>query len=169
MALVATSVLFLSACTSSGGSESAAPQPARNFCDAMAVAAAAAPPAVDALDRLFGAMDSLSADSTAGDLDGLQAAGNDAISTSRDYAAALDHAATLAPAGTVPDLQTLSGYWTLYVEGLGQIAATATSYGSLIDQSTALESNERANTLVMDQPTAQQRVNDAYVAECSNG
>ena len=170
LALVATSALLLSACASSGTTDpSAAPEPAKNFCDAMAAAAAAAPAAVTALDGLFTTVDAMSAGATEGDLDGLHAAGTETVSTATDYAATLDDAATLAPAGTVPDLETLSGYWTLYVVGLGQIAETATSYGSMIDQNTALESSEAATTLVTEQPTAQQRVNDSYIAECANG
>jgi len=170
LALVATSTLLLSACASSGTNDPlAAPEPAKNFCDAMAAATAAAPPAVTALDGLFTTVDAMSAGSTEGDLDGLHAAGTEAVSTATDYAATLSGAATLAPASTVPDLETLSGYWTLYVVGLGQIAETATSYGSMIDQTTALESSEEASALVTEQPSAQQRVNDSYIAECTNG
>lgn len=170
MALVVTSVLLLSACASSGGTDpSAAPEPAENFCDAMAAAAAAAPPAVDALDSLFSTVDAMSSSSTAADLDDLHAAGTDAVSAATDYIATLDGAAALAPADTVPDLQTLSDYWALYVVGLGQIAETATSYGSMIDQTTALVSTDKASALVTDQPAAQQRVNDSYVSECANG
>lgn len=170
LALVATSALLLSACSSSGTTDpSGAPEPAKNFCDAMAAAASAAPPAVTALDGLFTTVDTMSAGSTEGDLDGLHAAGTEAVSTATDYAATLDDAATLAPAGTVPDLETLSGYWTLYVVGLGQIAETATSYGSMIDQTSALEASEAASALVTEQPSAQQRVNDSYIAECTTG
>jgi len=170
LALVATSALLLSACASTGTTDpSAAPGPAKTFCDAMAAAAVAAPPAVTALDGLFSTMDAMSAGSTEGDLDGLHAAGTETVSTATDYAAALNDAATLAPASTVPDLETLSGYWTLYVVGLGQIAETATSYGSMIDQTTALESSEQANALVTEQPSAQQRVNDSYISECTTG
>ncbi len=170
LALAATSALLLSACTSTGSTDpSAAPEPATNFCDAMSAAAAAAPPAVAALDDLFTTVDNMSAGATEGDLDGLHAAGTEAVATATDYAATLNDAATVAPAGTVPDLETLSGYWTLYVAGLGQIAETATSYGSMIDQNLALESNEEASTLVAEQPAAQQRVNDSYIAECTNG
>ncbi len=170
LALVATSALLLSACASSGTTDpSAEPEPAKNFCDAMAAAAAAAPPAVQALDGLFTTVDAMSAGATEGDLDGLHAAGTETVSTATNYAATLNDAATLAPAGTVPDLETLSGYWTLYVTGLGQIAETATSYGSMIDQNAALESNEEASALVTEQPSAQQRVNDSYIAECANG
>jgi len=111
----------------------------------------------------------MSAGSTEGALDGLHAAGIETVSTATDYAATLNDAAAFAPAGTVPDLETLSGYWTLYVTGLGQIAETATSYGSMIDQTTALESNDEANALVTEQPSAQQRVNDSYVSECKTG
>jgi len=170
LALVATSALLLSACASTGTTDpSAAPEPAKNFCDAMAAAAVAAPPAVTALDSLLRTVDAMSAGSTEGDLDGLHAAGTETVSTATDYAAALNDAATLAPASTVPDLETLSSYWTLYVVGLGQIAETANSYGSMIDQTTALETSEKANALVTEQPAAQQRVNDSYVAECSTG
>ncbi len=170
LALVATSALLLSACASTGTTDpSAAPEPAKNFCDAMAAAAAAAPPAVTALDDLFSTVDAMSAGSTEGDLDGLHAAGTETVSTATDYAATLNEAATVAPADTVPDLETLSGYWTLYVAGLGQIAETATSYGSMIDQTTALESSEEATALVTEQPTAQQRVNDSYISECASG
>jgi hypothetical protein len=170
MALIATSALLLTACASSGTTDpSGEPAPAKNFCDAMAAAAAAAPPAVTALDSLFATVDAMSAGSTEGELDGLHAAGTEAVSTATDYAATLNDAATLAPAGTVPDLETLSGYWTLYVVGLGQIAETATSYGSMIDQTAALEASEEASALVTEQPSAQQRVNDAYIAECTTG
>jgi hypothetical protein len=169
MAIVATSVLLLSACASSGTTDpSAAPEPAKNFCDAMAAAATAAPPAVTALDGLFSTVDAMSAGSTDGELDGLHAAGTEAVSTATDYAATLTDAAALAPETTVPDLETLAGYWTLYVVGLGQIAETATSYGSMIDQTTALESSEAASALVAEQPTAQQRVNDSYISECTS-
>ena len=135
----------------------------------MAAAAVAAPPAVTALDALFTTVDAMSAESTEGALDGLHAAGTETVSTATDYAATLNDAAALAPAGTVPDLETLSGYWTLYVTGLGQIAETATSYGSMIDQTTALESNDEANALVTEPPSAQQRVNDSYISECTTG
>lgn len=170
LALAATSALLLSACASTGTTDpSAGPESAQNFCDAMAAAAAAAPPAVTALDALFTTMDAMSEGSTEGALDGLHAAGTETVSTATDYAATLNDAAAFAPADTVPDLETLSGYWTLYVTGLGQIAETATSYGSMIDQTAALESNDEANALVTEQPSAQQRVNDSYISECSTG
>lgn len=169
-ALAAASVLLLSACTPASTTDpSAAPEPATNFCDAMAAAAAAAPPAVTALNDLFSTVDAMSAGATDGDLQNLNAVGSETVTTATAYAATLDDAAPLAPAGTVADLETLSGYWTLYVTGLGQIAETATSYGSMIDQNTALESNDEASALVTEQPAAQQRVNDSYIAECSNG
>lgn len=168
LALVATSALLLSACASSDTTDpSAAPDSAENFCDAMAAAAVAAPPAVTALDGLFTTVDTMSAGATEGDLDGLHAAGTETVSTATDYAATLNDAAALAPADTVPDLETLSDYWTLYVVGLGQIAETATSYGSMIDQTGALESSEVASALLTEQPAAQQRVNDSYIAECT--
>lgn len=167
LAVVAASVLLLSACSSSGTNDaSAQPEPAKNFCDAMADAAAAAPPAVDALDNLFSTVDAMSA-SAEDDLDTLHTAGTETVSTATAYADALDTAAELAPAGTVPDLETLSQYWTLYVAGLGQIAETATSYGSMVDQTSALQANETASALVTDQPSAQQNVNDSYIAECT--
>ena len=169
LALAAASVLLLSACASSGTTDpSAAPEPATNFCDAMAAAAAAAPPAVDALDTLFTTVDAMSAGSTDVDLENLHAAGTETVSTATAYAATLDDAAALAPPETAANLETLSGYWTLYVTGLGQIAETATSYGSMIDQNAALESNEEASALVTEQPAAQQRVNDSYIAQCAN-
>jgi hypothetical protein len=169
MALAATSVLFLSACASTGGDDpSAAPETATNFCDAMAAAATAAPPAVEALDALFTTMDAMGAGASEGDLDTLHTAGTETVATATDYAATLEAAAALAPAGTAPDVETLSNYWTLYVLGLGQIAETATSYGSLIDQTSALQSSEAASALVTEQPAAQQRVNDSYIAECTN-
>ncbi len=68
----------------------------------------------------------------------------------------------------MPDLETLSQYWTLYVAGLGQIAETATSYGSLVDQTNALIQRDRPAALVTEQPAAQQNVNDAYIAECAS-
>jgi len=135
----------------------------------MAAAAAAAPPAVTALDGLFTTVDAMSTSATEGDLESLHTAGTEAVSAATAYAATLANAATLAPAGTVADLETLSDYWTLYVVGLGQVAETATSYGSMIDQNTALQSNAEASALVTDQPAAQQRVNASYVAECSRG
>lgn len=170
MALAATSVLLLSACAATASDDpSAAPEPATNFCDAMAAAANAAPPAVEALDDLFTTMDAMGAGASEGDIDTLHAAGTRTVSTATDYAATLDEAAALASAGTAPDVETLADYWTLYVLGLGQIAETATSYGSLIDQTTALQSSEAASVLVTEQPSAQQRVNDSYIAECANG
>lgn len=135
----------------------------------MAAAAQAAPPAVQALDDLFTTIDAMSAGSSEGELDTLHSAGTETVETATAYAAALDEAATLAPAGTVPDLETLSQYWTLYVAGLGQIAETATSYGSMIDQTAALQANETAANLVAEQPVAQQNVNASYIAECTNG
>lgn len=170
LALVATSTLLLSACASSGTADpSAAPKPAENFCDAIAAAAETAPPAVQALDDLFSTIDQMSAGSTEGELETLHAAGTETVETATAYAAALDEAAALAPAGTVADLETLSQYWTLYVVGLGQIAETATSYGSMIDQTSALQSDETATNLVTEQPVAQQNVNDSYIAECTTG
>ncbi|WP_291379415.1 hypothetical protein [Demequina sp.] len=169
LALAATSVLLLSACASSGSNDdpSAQPEPAKNFCDAMAAAATVAPPAVEALESLFTTMDEMSAGSPEGAIDTLHAAGTETASAATDYAAALDEAATLAPAGTAPDVETLSDYWTLYVVGLGQIAETAPSYGSLVDQTSALQSSEEASALIAEQPAAQQRVNDSYIAECT--
>lgn len=170
LALVATSALFLTACASSGTSDpSAAPEPAGSFCEAMAAAAEAAPPAVQALEDLFTTIEAMSAGSTDVELETLHAAGTETVETATAYAAALDEAAALAPAGTVPDLETLAQYWTLYVAGLGQIAETATSYGSMIDQTAALEADETASNLVTQQPVAQRNVNDAYIAECTNG
>ncbi len=135
----------------------------------MAVAATTAPPAVEALDGLFAIMDAMSTSASAGDIDTLNAAGTTTVSTATDYAAALDAAAALAPAGTAPDIQALSDYWTLYVMGLGQIAETAPSYASLIDQTGALQSSDAASSLIAEQPATQQRVNDSYIAECTNG
>ncbi|MCB2412620.1 hypothetical protein LGT39_07150 [Demequina sp. TTPB684] len=168
LALAATSVLFVSACSSPGTDDpSGAPEPAKNFCDAMAAAATTAPPAVEALDSLFTTMDAMSAGATEGDLDALHTAGAETVATATEYAATLEEAAVLAPAGTTPDVETLADYWTLYVVGLGQIAETAPSYGSLVDQTSALQSSEVASSLITEQPAAQQRVNDSYLTECT--
>ena len=168
-ALATTAAVLLSACSSSGTTDpSAAGTPPADFCDAMASAATTGSPAVEALNALFDTIDTMGAGATEGDLDALHTVGTDAVSTASLYAAALTNASALAPAGSTADVDTLSDYWTLYVVGLGQIAETAPTYGSLIDQMDALQASDTAAALISDQPAAQQRVNDAYIAECSS-
>lgn len=133
----------------------------------MSSAADVAPAAATALDTLLTTIDAMAAGSTEGDIDNLHAVGAETTTASETYAAALGTAASLAPENLSADLSELQEYWTLYVVGLGQVAQNAATYGSLVDQATALSTSERASTLIQDQPTVQDRVNTNYLAECS--
>ena len=73
----------------------------------------------------------------------------------------------MAPATLTADITTLQNYWTLYAVGLGQIAQDATSYGSLVDQTSALSTSDQAAALIKEQPAAQKRINAGYLSECA--
>lgn len=133
----------------------------------MAAAAETAKPASSALDELFLTIEAMAASSSEGDIDKLHAVGTTAAETAQAYVDALALAASLASPGVAPDVTALQQYWELYALGLGQVAQTAESYGSLVDQTQALASSEGATALITEQPNAQQRVNDAYLAECA--
>ena len=133
----------------------------------MAAAADTARPASAALDELFTTIDAMATSANAGDIDNLHTVGATAVESAQAYVDALGVAASLASPGVAPDVTALQQYWELYALGLGQVAQTAESYGSLVDQTQALASSEGATSLIAEQPKAQQRVNDAYVAECA--
>jgi hypothetical protein len=73
----------------------------------------------------------------------------------------------MAPTTLTADLTSLQNYWALYAVGLGQIAQSATSYGNLVDQTSALTSSEQAVGLIKEQPAAQKRINAGYLKECA--
>lgn len=133
----------------------------------MSAAADLAPAAVTALDELFTTIDGMAAGATEGDIDNLHAVGAEATTTAATYGDALVAAAALAPETLTDDVTTLADYWNLYASGLGQISQDAPSYGSLVDQSTALSTSEQASALITEQPAAQERVNSGYLAECA--
>lgn len=159
---------MLTACAQASTTDpSAAAATPKDFCQAMAAAAQLAPAAADALDSLFTTMDSMASGSTDGDIETLHTAGAATTSTSGTYADALGTAASLAPATLTADITTLQDYWALYAAGLGQVAVDAPTYGSLVDQATALSTSEQASALVTEQPDAQKRINDGYLSECA--
>lgn len=167
-ALAVAAALMLSACSSSATTDpSAAPPKPKDFCHAMAAAATLAPPAADALDTLFTTIDGMAAGSKEGDIDTLHTVGDTTTKTSEAYAAALGTAGTMAPATLTADLTSLQNYWTLYAVGLGQIAQSATTYGNLVDQTSALTASEQAAGLIKEQPAAQKRINAGYLKECA--
>lgn len=133
----------------------------------MASAATLAAPAADALDNLFTTIDDMAAGSKDGDIASLHTVGDATTSTSEAYAAALGTAASMAPTTMTADITSLQNYWTLYAVGLGQIAKDATSYGSLVDQTTALSTSDQAAALIQEQPAAQKRINAGYLTECA--
>lgn len=159
---------MLSGCAQSTTTNpSAAPTKPKDFCHAMASAAALASPASDALDSLFTMIDTMAAGSKDGDIANLHTVGDATTSTSQAYAAALGTAAGMAPTTLAADITSLQSYWTLYAVGLGQIAQGATSYGSLVDQTSALSTSDQAAALIKEQPAAQQRINAGYLTECA--
>jgi|GEM_PF-1022213 len=164
--LATAAVLMLTACSQNATTDPSA-EPANDFCHAMATAADLAPAAAEALDGLFTTMDAMAAGSTDGDIETLHTAGAATTSASTTYADALGTAASLAPESLAVDITTLQEYWNLYAAGLGQVATDASSYGKLVDETTALSTSEQASSLVANQPDAQQRINDGYLAECS--
>jgi hypothetical protein len=133
----------------------------------MAAAADLAPAAATALDDLFTTIDEMAAGASEGDIDNLHAAGEATTTSTEAYAAALAAAAAMAPDALATDITTLVDYWNLYALGLGQIAQDAPTYGSLVDQTTALSTSEQASALIAEQPVAQDRVNTGYLAECA--
>lgn len=133
----------------------------------MAAAAELAKPAVSALDTLFTTIDDMAAGSKEGDIDNLHTVGDATVTSSQAYADALGAAATMAPETLTSDITSLQSYWTLYAVGLGQIAQDAPSYGTLIDETTALTTSEQAIGLVNDQPAVQKRINAGYLTECA--
>ena len=160
--------LLVSACSSTGGSDaSAAPGKPKDFCHAMQAAAKAAPPAAEALDTLFTTIEGMAQGASEGDIDNLHNAGSTSEEASNAYIATLDAAQELADGTIADDLGVLSDYWTLYAVGMAQIAANANSYGKLIDQTQALATAETTSTVVAEQPAAQKRINDAYLAQCA--
>ena len=160
--------LLVSACSSTGGSDaSAAPGKPKDFCHAMQAAAKAAPPAAEALDTLFTTIEGMAHVASEGDIDNLHNAGSTSEEASNAYIATLDAAQELADGTIADDLGVLSDYWTLYALGMAQIAANANSYGKLIDQTQALATAETTSTVVAEQPAAQKRINDAYLAQCA--
>jgi hypothetical protein len=146
---------------------SAAVSKPKDFCHAMAAAAALAPPAATALDTLFATIDTMAAGSKDGDIANLHTVGGAATTASQAYSASLGTAASVAPATMTADITSLQNYWTLYAVGIGQIAQGATSYGSLVDQTTALSTSAQASALIKDQPAAQKRINAGYLTECA--
>lgn len=169
VATLATAVaLMLSACSQATTTDpSAAPLKPKDFCHAMAAAATLAPPAATALDTLFTTIDTMAAGSKDGDIANLHTVGDTTTTASEAYAAALGTAASMAPATMTADITSLQNYWTLYAVGLGQIAQGATSYGSLVDQTTALSTSDQAAALIKEQPAAQKRINSGYLTECA--
>jgi hypothetical protein len=166
--LSVAATLMLSACSQGTTTNpSAAPSKPKDFCHAMAAAAALAPPAVTALDTLFTAVDTMAAGSKDGDIANLHTVGDTTTAASEAYAAALGTAASMAPATMTADITSLQNYWTLYAIGLGQIAQGATSYGSLVDQTTALSTSAQASAIINEQPAAQKRINAGYLTECA--
>jgi len=160
--------VLMSACTTDSGSDaSAAPGKPKDFCHAMQAAAKAAPPAAEALDSLFSTIEGMAQGSSDGDIDTLHTAGAASEEASTAYIAALDAAQELAEGSLANDLGTLSDYWTLYAVGMAQIATNVNSYGKLIDQTQALSTAETTSAVVAEQPAAQKRINDAYLAECA--
>lgn len=133
----------------------------------MAAAAKLAPPAADSLDTLFTTIDDMAGGSKEGDIDNLHAVGDATTTASEAYAAALGAAGAMAPETLAADITSLQDYWTLYAVGLGQIAQSAESYGSLADQTSALSTSEQAVALIQEQPAVQKRINDGYLAECA--
>ena len=166
--LAAAVALMLSACAPSATIDpSAAPPKPKDFCNAMAAAVKLAPPAADALDTLFTTIDDMALGSKDGDIANLHTVGETTTTTSEAYAAALGTAATMAPGTLATDITSLQSYWTLYAVGLGQIAQDSATYGSLVDQTSALSSSDQAVALIQEQPAAQKRINTAYVTECA--
>ncbi len=166
-AAAALAVFALSACTTGGADPSPAPTKPKDFCHAMAAAAESAKPASTDLDTLFTTIEDMAAASSEGDIDNLHTVGTAAVASAQEYAAALGTAASLAQPAVAADITTLQQYWTLYALGLAQVAETAESYGSLVDQTQALSTSEEASALIEEQPAAQGRINDAYLAECT--
>lgn len=169
LASVALAVaLLVTACSSTGGTNaSAEPSKPKDFCHAMQAAAKAAPPAAEALDTLFTTIEGMAQGASDGDIDALHAAGAASEEASAAYIDTLDAAQELAEGTLADDLGVLSDYWTLYAIGMAQIAADVTSYGKLIDQTQALASADTTSAVVAEQPAAQKRINDAYLAECA--
>jgi hypothetical protein len=166
--LAVTAVLMLSACTQGTTTNpSAASAKPKDFCHAMAAAAALAPPAATALDALFSTIDTMAAGAKEGDISSLHTAGGAATTASQAYAAALGTAASMAPTTLTTDITSLQNYWTLYAVGVGQIAQGATSYGNLVDQTTALSTSAQAAALIKEQPAAQKRINAGYLTACA--
>jgi len=166
--LVFAASLLLAACTADSGSNaSAAPAKPKDFCHAMQAAATAAQPAATTLNDLFSIIDSMASGSTEGDIDALHTAGANAEAASTTYIDALETAQSLAPDSIADDLSTLSDYWTLYAVGMAQIAQNVPSYGKLIDQTQALSTADTTSALIEQQPEAQSRINDGYLAECA--
>lgn len=166
--LSVAAALMLSACSQGTTTNpSAAPSKPKDFCHAMAAAATFAPPAATALDTLFTTIDTMAAGSKDGDIANLHTVAGTATTASEAYAAALGTAASMAPATMTADITSLQNYWTLYAVGLGQIAQGATSYGNLVDQTTALSTSAQATALIAEQPAAQKRINSGYLTECA--
>lgn len=169
VASLALAVAFLvSACTTDSGSDpSATPGKPKDFCHAMQAAAKAAPAAAEALDTLFTTIEGMAQGASEGDIDNLHTAGASSEEASTAYIATLDAAQQLAEGSVADDLGTLSDYWTLYAVGMAQIAVNVNSYGKLIDQTQALATAETTSAVVAEQPAAQKRINDAYLAQCA--
>lgn len=160
--------LLLAACSSSGDTNaSQPPSKPKDFCHAMQSAAAAAQPAATALDDLFAIIDSMATSASEGDIDALHTSGATSEAASQTYVEALDAAEGLAPEDIADDVAALSDYWTIYAVGMAQIAQNVPSYGKLVDQTQALATSDSASRLIEEQPGAQQRINDAYLAECA--
>jgi hypothetical protein len=166
--LAVAAALMLSGCSQGTTTNpSAAPSKPKDFCHAMAAAAALAPPAATALDALFATIDTMAAGSKDGDIANLHTVGGAATTASQAYSAALGTAASVAPTTMTADITSLQNYWTLYAVGIGQIAQGATSYGNLVDQTTALSTSAQASSLIKEQPAAQKRINAGYLTECA--
>ena len=160
--------LVLSSCSLLSPEPVASEEPALDFCGAMKTAVAADSTAVAALDELVATMDTLAASaSSESDLELLNSVGAETVSTATEYADALKVAAGLAPTEATADLDTLQDFWTVYAAGLGDVAASTTSYGNFVDQSSALLSSEAVVTLIDAQPAALEGVNDVYLSTCS--
>lgn len=166
--LAVAAALMLSACSQgTTTSPSAASGKPNDFCHAMAAAVALAPPAATALDTLLTTIDAMAAGSKDGDIANLHTVGGTATTASEAYAAALGTAASVAPATMTADITSLQNFWKLYAVGVGQIAQGAASYGSLVDQATALSTSAQAAALIKEQPAAQKRINAGYLTECA--
>lgn len=168
--LVTAASLALAACSTGADVDPSGPPPKpKDFCHAMQAAATAAAPAAEALDGLFTTIDEFASSATAVEIEALNQAGTDTVTKSQAYADALGTAAELSEdANLSADITTLQRYWLLYAIGLGQVAEGADSYGDLIDQSQALTTSDEASELVEQQPIVQGRINDGYLAECTN-